>query len=314
MKFPHELSAFQAVLTAQLAAQYEAGEVSMFIRIMREYLGHAPQSESDWQWLEQGAARLLNGEPIQHIIGRGHFYGREFRVGPEVLIPRGETEELMVWVREEGMKTEGRRLKGVDLGTGSGCIPISLYLEWKSRGVEAELTGVDVSEEALVLARQNAEEMGAKVLFVRGNVFEMGGDAFSELDFVVSNPPYVPERERGELKKHVAAFDPGLALFVPDDDPLVFYRRIVALSRQWLRVGGKLFVEIHRDFGKEVVALFEAGGFVSVELRKDMHGNDRMVMACQNTETAGPVDATSGDDTGQRPPGGTPGRGGDRFR
>ena len=279
MKFPRQLSAFQIVLTEYLTPHYDAGEVKMFIRIMREYLGHEPQSESDWQWMGQCAERLRQGEPIQHITGRGHFYGRDFRVGPEVLIPRGETEELMVWVRDSMQwAVDSRQLKGVDLGTGSGCIPISLYLEWQGRGVATELWGIDVSEEALGLARQNAAEMEAEVVFVQGDVFELREDAFSELDFVVSNPPYVPESERSELKKHVADFDPGLALFVPEDDPLVFYRRIVELSRHWLRAGGKLFVEIHRDYGNEVVALFEAGGFGSVELKKDLQGNDRFVM------------------------------------
>lgn len=215
--------------------------------------------------------RLERSEPIQYIIGETSFSGLTFRVTPAVLIPRPETAELVDWIVADHPQSGVRVL---DVGTGSGCIAVSLACRLR----EAAVTAWDVSPQALEVARQNAQNNRAVVEFREVDVLQ---DALPELqvDVLVSNPPYITERERAEMERNVLDYEPGLALFVPDDDPLRFYRRIALLGRDMLVTDGKLYFEINRAFGKETVSMLEDLGYRQVELRKDLSGNDRMVKA-----------------------------------
>lgn len=238
-------------------------------------LDFPPAKKARWTALLN---ELLAGNPIQYVLGYAPFYGRDFEVGPGVLIPRPETEELMVWVREKGRSCfRGQPLRVLDVGTGSGCLPISLYWEWSALGIPAHLTGLDISEAALTYARNNAARLEAQVSWVQADLQALSQDAFSDLDLLVSNPPYVLEKERADMAPHVREHEPGLALFVPDEDPLKFYRLLAGLGRHWLKPGGWLLVEIHQAFGQQLMALFSQFGFHALTLRKDMRGNDRMI-------------------------------------
>lgn len=214
--------------------------------------------------------RLKTGEPIQYIFGKGPFYGREFFVSPATLIPRNETEELVHLIIKENRQPG---LKILDIGTGTGCIPISLALEMN----KPEVFGEDISEEALLIARKNAEELGAEVFFSTCDILtEMPNVA--ELDILVSNPPYIPEQEKSEMHKNVLDFEPQLALFVPNDDPLIFYQRISELGKQLLKPGGKLYFEINEKYGNDVASLMKDLGYSEVRVLKDLNEKDRMVV------------------------------------
>ena len=229
--------------------------------------------------LEKCLERLLSGEPIQHILGYGYFYGRKFKVSPEVLIPRQETEEFMVWIRDNHfLRISNQNVtKVLDVGTGSGCIPISLGLEGEERGHLLQLIGLDVSAKALEVAIENASNWGMTVQWIRKDIFHCEGSDFRELDILISNPPYIPQREKEELFFNVKDRDPDLALFVPDEDPLVFYRQIANLGQYWLKPGGSLYFEVHMDYGREVEVLLKSLGYADVQLRKDLNKRDRMV-------------------------------------
>ena len=214
--------------------------------------------------------RLKTGEPIQYIFGKGPFYGRDFFVSPATLIPRNETEELVHLIIKENRQPG---LKILDIGTGTGCIPISLALEMNN----PKVFGEDISEEALLIARKNAEELGAEVFFSKCDILtEMPNVA--ELDILVSNPPYIPEQEKPEMHKNVLDFEPQLALFVPNDDPLIFYRRISEIGKQLLKPGGKLYFEINEKYGNDVASLMKDLGYSEVRVLKDLNEKDRMAV------------------------------------
>lgn len=223
--------------------------------------------------------RLIAQEPIQHILGLAHFYGREFLVNSSVLIPRPETEELIYWVLEEISRFANRdtELLGLDIGTGSGCIPITLYLEIEERQRSSYWHAWDISEAALETARKNAELLGAKVEFVVQDMRQAALAEASKYHLILSNPPYIPERERRELHANVRDYEPPEALFVPDDDPLTFYREIVRYAQSAIFSGGALFFEIHADYSKEVADLMTQEYWTDVEIRKDLRGKPRMV-------------------------------------
>ncbi|MFA0961533.1 peptide chain release factor N(5)-glutamine methyltransferase [Roseivirga sp. BDSF3-8] len=221
--------------------------------------------------LREAVEKCLAHIPVQHVLGAGAFYGRDFRVGRDVLIPRPETEELVYLVLST---YKGRSLKAVDIGTGSGCIGITLALEHSA----AEIMALDVSEAALEVAKDNADRLGAKLQFVQLDVLAEPLPT-SELDAVVSNPPYIPVKEKKSMEQRVTVYEPEMALFVPDEDPLLFYRRIGELALLHLREGGGLFVEIHESYGMEVVALYREQGYKMVECLPDMQGKPRMVRA-----------------------------------
>ncbi|MEM6802483.1 MAG: peptide chain release factor N(5)-glutamine methyltransferase [Bacteroidota bacterium] len=235
-------------------------------------------SEAEMELLNGRVKRLLSHEPIQYILGKGHFYGRDFFLTPDVLIPRRETEELLVWVRDSIRKeAHFANPRILDIGTGSGCLPISLELELKEKGIESSISAMDISSQALEIAKRNAAHFHAQAHFFEGDILTMDADSFGEWEVILSNPPYVPESEKALISQRVKAHEPGLALFVPDDDPLKFYKKITDLASSNLSKGGFLFFEIHEDFGEEMIQLLQEKGFREVLLKKDMQGKDRML-------------------------------------
>lgn len=215
--------------------------------------------------------RIKAGEPIQYILGKGPFYGREFLVTPATLIPRNETEELVHLIIKENRK-DG--LKILDVGTGTGCIPITLALEMAN----PEVFAVDISEDALEVARQNSDLLNAKVIFSTCDILTQA-PAVRELDILVSNPPYIPVQEKNQMHKNVLDFEPGLALFVSNEDPLIFYRAIAEKGKQLLKPGGKLYFEINEKYGKQVADLLEELGYSEVKVLKDLNEKDRIAKA-----------------------------------
>lgn len=229
-------------------------------------------SEKDRGLLADILLRLQQNEPIQYIIGVETFCGLSFEVDKNVLIPRPETQELVEWIVADYHAKS--HCKVLDVGTGSGCIAISLAKKMHEPIVEAW----DVSDEALRVAMKNALKNQVEVLFSNRDVLTViPQNAY--LDILVSNPPYIMEEERKEMEPNVLEWEPELALFVDDNDPLLFYRKIAELGRTLLKPGGSLYFEINRAYGPETVEMLEAKGYVDIELRKDIAGNDRMVKA-----------------------------------
>jgi release factor glutamine methyltransferase len=227
----------------------------------------APQVEQ----VTAGLQALLQNQPVQYVIGKSWFYGMELQVNANVLIPRPETEELVEWIV---LEHSGGRL--LDIGTGSGAIPIAL----KKNLPKATVWAVDVSSGALQVAQANALQQKQEVHFLLLDILSSeAATQLSEFDVIVSNPPYICEKEKAGMQEQVVQYEPSLALFVPDDDALLFYRAIGSLAQQKLIAGGDLYFEIHEAYGKEVVALLEQQGYQHVILRKDMYGKDRMVKA-----------------------------------
>jgi len=213
--------------------------------------------------------------PIQYIIGTTHFYGLEFIVDGNVLIPRPETEELVDWIVKLNSKlSKTKALKILDIGTGSGCIAISLAKNIPN----SEVFAIDVSEKALAVAEKNAILNKVPVTFLHKNILETN-DLSRKFDIIVSNPPYVRNLEKAEIKPNVLENEPHLALFVSDNDPLIFYKKIAELAAANLNLNGQLFFEINQYLGKETQELLESIGLKNIELRKDIYGNDRMI-AC----------------------------------
>jgi release factor glutamine methyltransferase len=215
--------------------------------------------------------RLKTGEPIQYILGFGPFYGREFSVTSDTLIPRNETEELVHLIIKEN-PTPG--LKILDIGTGTGCIPITLALELKTPQVYA----VDISEPALKIAKKNAERLLATVSLKQCDILNET-PALENLDILVSNPPYVPASDKEQMHENVLAHEPWVALFVPDEDPLLFYRAISEKGKLLLRPGGKIYFEIYEGYAKEVANLLLEMHYDSVMIHRDLNGKERMISA-----------------------------------
>lgn len=271
-----------AYIRSRLQPYYTAEEVSALSRIVCcDLLGQAPTdyylgkdivlSSKKEQELEDILQRLSRFEPLQYIEGRTLFLGRELLVAPGVLIPRPETEELVELMLKE-IPADARIL---DVGTGSGCIAISLAKELP----DALVTAWDVSPEALSVARVNARKLQADVRFVECDVLACQVDEVGLYDVIVSNPPYVTEAEKADMEPNVLQWEPSLALFVPDDDPLRFYRRIAVLGRDMLADGGRLYFEINRAYGREMVEMLPTMGYVGVRVEKDLSQNDRFVIA-----------------------------------
>jgi release factor glutamine methyltransferase len=211
--------------------------------------------------------------PIQYILGTTHFYGLEFNVNENVLIPRPETEELVEWIISSAVNMpKFKEIKILDIGTGSGCIAISLA----KNITDAEVSAIDISDKALATAKENADLNEVAVAFIQKNILETN-DLEQQFDIIVSNPPYVRNLEKAEIKSNVLANEPHLALFVEDNDALIFYRKIAELATKNLSLEGKLFFEINQYLGKETVELLEKMHFKNIELRKDIYGNDRMI-------------------------------------
>lgn len=228
-------------------------------------------SESKRHELENILLRLRKNEPIQYVRGVGNFLGRSFHVAPGVLIPRPETEELVQQIIGEN-RIETPRI--LDIGTGSGCIAISLSLEIP----QSQVTAWDISDEALDIAGLNNKELNATVVFEKKDVLQSNIVLHSEsFDCIVSNPPYVTESEKEAMEPNVLDWEPGLALFVPDDDPLRFYRRIAGLGMDLLVPGGKLYFEINHMYGEQMVGMLAGMGYRGTRVIKDIFGKDRIV-------------------------------------
>ena len=211
-------------------------------------------------------------KPIQYIFGHTYFYGLDFEVNENTLIPRPETEELVEWIIHEN-KNRGQ-VKILDIGTGSGCIAISLAKNLP----DAQVFAIDVSADALAVAKRNAESNNVNVTFIQQDI--LAAQTLPEqFDIIVSNPPYVRNLEKAEIKQNVLDYEPHLALFVEDNDALVFYRKIALLALANLPQNGKLYFEINQYLGKETTEMLEDFGFCNVVLRKDIYGNDRMTSA-----------------------------------
>ena len=215
--------------------------------------------------------RLQTHEPIQHIIGEVEFYGLPFYVNSDVLIPRPETEELVDLILSE---SKNEKLNILDIGTGTGCIPISLKYSLSN----ATVTSIDVSTGALETAKKNSCLNNVDILFLEKDILIADLSNLPQQDIIVSNPPYVLESDKKIMSQNVLEFDPHLALFVDDSTPLLFYKRITELAKSKLNIGGKLYFEIHENFGSETENLLIENGFKNIKIVKDMQGKDRMVI------------------------------------
>ncbi len=223
-------------------------------------------------FINEALGRLMKGEPIQYVLGQTEFMGLSFKVDTRVLIPRPETEELVEWILSE---VKNERVNVLDIGTGSGCIPIAI----KKNLTKAKVVAWDVSVDALNVSKENAVINKVDVDFIEEDVFNPKIINQAYFDIVVSNPPYVTNKEKAMMAGNVLDNEPHLALFVSDDEPLVFYRAIACLSKNILKPGGKLYFEINQAYGKEVVEMLNSECFVNIILRKDLSGRDRMVRA-----------------------------------
>lgn len=228
-------------------------------------------------------------KPIQYILGKTEFFGLPFLVNEQTLIPRQETEELVEWIlkgesqttKESNTQLPTSRI--LDIGTGTGCIAISLAKNLEN----SEVFALDVSENALEIAKKNAQENHVKVQFIQQNILEVTNPISNfqlpiSIDIIVSNPPYVRHLEKEEIKPNVLEYEPHLALFVPNDDALLFYKKIAEIAKEILVPNGQLFFEINQYLGKETVVLLQNLGFKNIELKKDLYGNDRMI-CCENS-------------------------------
>lgn len=265
-----------------LRNKFPQGEIDSFFNWLTEaYLNMtrlqvalAPEKElspSELDKFQEALARLQQQEPIQYILGETEFFGLSFKVNRSVLIPRPETEELVEWILEDRKQENQQPLRILDIGTGSGCIAISLARHLPM----AEVTAMDVSEEALAVAKENAERNGLKLNFLQMDILqtESLGQSF---DLIVSNPPYVRELEKEQMSPNVLENEPGLALWVKDEDPLLFYRKITQLAQKSLSPQGFLYFEINEAFGRETEQLLIQNSF-RTSLKKDIFGKDRML-------------------------------------
>jgi len=248
----------------------------------KEYARMQPDAELSptmAEYIDLHLKDLLRWRPVQYVLGEAWFMNMRFKVDERVLIPRPETEELVEWVtssvKDEKLGKIGQR-RILDIGTGSGCIPIAL----KANLPEASIWSLDASEGALALARENARILSADVHFLHLDVLKDDSlPAITEADIIVSNPPYVLEDDRADMRRNVIDWEPHMALFVEGSDPLLFYHRIADLGLLKLSEGGQVFVEIQETMSDAVVSLFRARGYREIEARRDLSGRDRMVKA-----------------------------------
>ncbi len=276
---------YKATFLQMLVPLYDEMEAESFFHIILEFIHQKKRldlalnpdmtmTEEEFSRWQSIVADLKIEKPIQYILGQTEFYGLPFNVNEHTLIPRPETEELVDLIvnKYSDEAVFDSELKILDIGTGSGCIAISLAKNLPN----AKVYAIDVSDKALETARHNAEINQVEVGFILKNILETE-DLGEQYTVIVSNPPYVRNLEKAEIKANVLAFEPHLALFVDDEDALLFYRKIAQLAKQNLTQNGKLFFEINQYLGKETVALLQNLGFHSVQLLQDIYGNDRMI-------------------------------------
>ena len=252
-----------------------AGHVLNLTRLELSMQRHDLVTHETEEKIEAIITRLLSHEPLQYILGTAHFYGLELKVTPAVLIPRPETEELVSLIIKENQHRPDLHI--LDIGTGSGCIALTLA-EILNPG---KVYGLDISEKALTVAHENALKYGQPVEWLLADIFKakLPVKAHS-IDILVSNPPYVLESEKQQMRRNVLDHEPHLALFVPDTDALLYYRRIAEAGRKLLKPGGKIYFEINERFAAELMALLNASGYTAIAASKDIFDKDRFVMAC----------------------------------
>lgn len=277
------ISKISKTFKTELINIYPEREIQAFIEILLEYyVGFSKtdiilkfENELDTNIvsnIKQALVRLKNNEPVQYIIGETEFYGINIKVNPSVLIPRPETEELVDWIIENHKKNE--QINILDIGTGSGCIPIAL----KNNLTKANVFAIDISEKALETAKINAEFNKLDISFVNLDILKNESNRdLTQFDVIVSNPPYVRQKEKEQMQENVLANEPHLALFVEDNDALVFYKAIISFAKNHLKKNGNLYFEINEAYGKELVALFEKNNYTEIELKQDINGRDRMI-------------------------------------
>lgn len=283
------LSELKTLFTEKLNNQYETTEISSFYYwLVEAYLGlkridislnpNHKLPKSDENRFIEALKRLEQDEPLQYILGETEFYGLQFSVNKHVLIPRPETETLVEWIIKDIGKIsaagKNQTLKLLDIGTGSGCIAVSLAKNlphW-------QVSGLDVSENALKVAKTNAKQNEVEVNFFQQNILEWKA-AGEQWDLIVSNPPYVRQLEKSEMRPNVLNYEPEQALFVADDDALLFYRKITAFAEKNLKPDGKLYFEINEYLGEQTRDLVTDFDFKKIELRKDYFGKFRMLKA-----------------------------------
>ena len=228
-------------------------------------------SANDRNKLEEIIQRLMQKEPVQYILGQAEFCGHIFHVAPGVLIPRPETAELVQWILSTVPSSDRPFCRLLDVGTGSGCIAISLSLEG------FPVTASDISPESLAIAQKNAESLQVKIDFVSEDVLHPRHNNNEKWQLIVSNPPYICEREKADMDDNVLLYEPHLALFVPNDDPLLFYRAIAEYAQLHLVPSGMLFFEINQIYGNELISMLSEMKFDDIELRQDQFGNPRFI-------------------------------------
>jgi release factor glutamine methyltransferase len=222
--------------------------------------------------LADAIKRLKENEPLQYILGEAEFCGLRLRVNPSVLIPRPETGELVRLIATENKNSHPRIL---DIGTGSGCIAITLAKELP----QSKVSAWDISEEALIVAKENSIICGTKIDLAQRDILTYAPAEADKFDIIVSNPPYIKEKEKSLMESNVLDWEPSLALFVPDDNPLLFYRTIAEKAKTMLTPGGQLYFEINREHGTDTCTMLTELGYTDIHLHKDFAGNDRMVSA-----------------------------------
>ncbi len=275
-----------------LTPLYDAGEAQAIVRTVLDVkygmtltdiiCGKVNELSSDEERnLEEIIARLQNGEPVQYVLGEADFAGRTFHVEPGVLIPRPETAELCQWIEEEVSSLDADERKQIlDICTGSGCIAITLGLTLPN----SEVTGWDISEDALRIAQGNVEMLKAGNVRIEYQDALMLPKAAETADIIVSNPPYICEKEKADMEKNVLEHEPSIALFVPDEDPLKFYRAIAEYASSALKSEGALYFEINPIYEKETREMLEELGFKDIETKEDAFGKKRMMKAKNNKE------------------------------
>lgn len=277
-------------LWRRLSGIYDTGEAKAIVRWLLDVrfglsltdivCGKADElSEADLSELERMMQQLEQAEPVQYVVGRAEFCGRMFHVEPGVLIPRPETAELCQWIGRDVKEASIGPHTILDIGTGSGCIAITLALELK----ETKVTAWDVSEKALAIAQKNAEALGADVNFEQRDILSLSHDSLTlhtpALDLIVSNPPYVCQKEQASMDRHVLEYEPSLALFVPDNEPLKFYQAIAAYANQALKSNGWLYFELNPLYARDTEDMLQGMGFTETHIKQDLFGKQRFLKA-----------------------------------
>lgn len=288
----HQIFGNAKILRSRLNSTLSPRESENISRILVEHITGEPYqsflidpqrkfSPAQFQAWKSASQQLLQGVPFQYVIGQAWFGDLLLHVGPGVLIPRPETEELAQWIedclRAESLPGNSAPPKILDIGTGSGCIALHIAHEIPT----AEVHAADVSGRALDIASKNAQSLGLPIAFHHIDILEQGVEAKlpGPFDLIVSNPPYIPYKEKADMAAHVKDHEPGIALFVPDSDPLLFYRRIAELGKVLLTASGRLFFEIHEDLGEEVEEMLEGLSYKEVVIKQDMQLKARMITA-----------------------------------